>query len=197
MLVPLFVHSGSVYILLTERSQHVSRDKGSVAFPGGMEDENETEVETCLRESEEEIGLRKGDVEILGNLPPSVVRGGVFVSVVLGMVDPDFIPAPNIEVSQVFSLPLCRFLDSHGHTSTDFPSRGVTFNIHYFDNDINGSVILTWGMTAIKCVQLAMSLFKEEPDFENESSLPNPFAAQLLYLERYQNSLLKGGHSRL
>jgi 8-oxo-dGTP pyrophosphatase MutT (NUDIX family) len=68
VLVPL-VQGGS--LVFTKRSEALRRHPGEISFPGGIRhDEDATIADTALRETEEELGIAPGDVEILGALPP-------------------------------------------------------------------------------------------------------------------------------
>ena len=64
VLVPLVVTGNSgIEVWLTKRSENVRNDKGHVSFPGGMKDlDDSSAVYTCLREANEEIGLRSDQV---------------------------------------------------------------------------------------------------------------------------------------
>lgn len=71
VLVPIFERSGSTHVVYIVRSAESPVHKSQMAFPGGRHrrDADGTFLETALRESEEEIGLSRRDVEILGELP--------------------------------------------------------------------------------------------------------------------------------
>jgi 8-oxo-dGTP pyrophosphatase MutT (NUDIX family) len=60
-------------LLLTRRAESVESHKGQMAFPGGRSEPDEMDradfLSTALRETEEEVGIPPGDVEVLGNLP--------------------------------------------------------------------------------------------------------------------------------
>ena len=60
-------------LLLTQRTESLQKHKGQIAFPGGAFDEEDDLKgglrETALREAEEEVGLDRSHVEILGALP--------------------------------------------------------------------------------------------------------------------------------
>ncbi|GAI52893.1 unnamed protein product, partial [marine sediment metagenome] len=67
VLLPLYEKEGEYYILLTKRTQKVEHHKGQISFPGGARHEQDRDlVDTALRETFEEIGVRPEDVEILG-----------------------------------------------------------------------------------------------------------------------------------
>lgn len=67
-------------ILLIKRTMHVETHKGQVSFPGGFwEPEDGTILDTALREADEEIGAKAGDLEVLGALSPVRTRGDVII----------------------------------------------------------------------------------------------------------------------
>src|SRR5262245_35766604 len=71
VLAPLFALGGRPHLLFTVRSLHLTKHRGEIAFPGGARDPDDTSTEhTALREAEEELGLARSGVEVLGALPP-------------------------------------------------------------------------------------------------------------------------------
>ncbi len=67
--VPLFLKDGQWCVLLTKRTQKVRHHKGEISFPGGAKDDGDASLlETALRETEEEVGIRREDVTLLGEL---------------------------------------------------------------------------------------------------------------------------------
>ena len=78
VLVPLVMRDHGLAVLLTERTTHLSSHSGQIAFPGGKADpEDASATDTALREAEEEIGLDRHFVEVLGNLP-TYITGSAF-----------------------------------------------------------------------------------------------------------------------
>ena len=58
-------------LIFTERRADLRRHAGEISFPGGRRDHpDEALLETALREAEEEIGLPRPSVEVVGALPP-------------------------------------------------------------------------------------------------------------------------------
>ena len=57
-------------LVFTERRSDLKRHAGEISFPGGRRDEGEELLDTALREAEEEIGLARDNVEVVGALPP-------------------------------------------------------------------------------------------------------------------------------
>ena len=70
VLVPMHGWPGNPGLVFTERRSELRRHAGEVSFPGGRRDEGEELLDTALREAEEEIGLSRERVEIVGALPP-------------------------------------------------------------------------------------------------------------------------------
>jgi 8-oxo-dGTP pyrophosphatase MutT (NUDIX family) len=77
VLIPLFSRDGELHAVFTERRGDLRRHAGEISFPGGRQDEPDEDLrETALREAEEEIGLPRDAVELVGALPPT----GTFVT---------------------------------------------------------------------------------------------------------------------
>ncbi len=69
VLIPIFEKNGEDHILFTKRTETVEHHKGQISFPGGKRNiEDETLLQTALRESLEEVGIRPKDVDVLGGL---------------------------------------------------------------------------------------------------------------------------------
>ena len=51
-------------ILFIQRTQEVSKHKGEIAFPGGGLEKRESFIDAALRETQEEIGIRIGNLAI-------------------------------------------------------------------------------------------------------------------------------------
>jgi 8-oxo-dGTP pyrophosphatase MutT (NUDIX family) len=89
---PLIVaYDGGERVILTKRTAHLSNHAGQVSFPGGRVDAEDPDViATALRETEEEIGLDRGHISVLGALDAYVTGTGFAVVPVVGLVKPGF-----------------------------------------------------------------------------------------------------------
>ncbi len=117
VLVPLVPRAAGLTVLLTQRTAHLSAHAGQIAFPGGRtEPYDASPVATALRESEEEIGLSRERVEVLGQMPSYVTGTAFVVTPVVGLVDPghSLRPDPN-EVAETFEVPLAFLMDPANH----------------------------------------------------------------------------------
>jgi 8-oxo-dGTP pyrophosphatase MutT (NUDIX family) len=117
VLVPLVLREPGLTVLLTQRTAHLANHAGQISFPGGrMEEEDTDAVETALRETEEEIGLDRRHVELLGFLDPYVTITGFVVTPVVGLVTPPFeLTLDSFEVAEAFEVPLAFLLDRANH----------------------------------------------------------------------------------
>ncbi|PYF11795.1 8-oxo-dGTP pyrophosphatase MutT (NUDIX family) [Rhodobacter viridis] len=94
-------------LYLTKRASHLRHHPGQIAFPGGKVDPaDDGPVAAALREAEEEIGLPRENVEILGVLEPHETVTGFLVTPVLARLVAPFTPRPDpSEVDEVFTVP--------------------------------------------------------------------------------------------
>ena len=70
VLIPMHGWPDNPGLVFTERRSDLSRHAGEISFPGGRRDGDEELLQTALREAEEEIGLARDNVQIVGALPP-------------------------------------------------------------------------------------------------------------------------------
>ncbi len=70
VLVPMHGWPEHPGLVFTERRSDLKRHAGEISFPGGRRDGDESLMDTALREAEEEIGLTRNHVEVVGALPP-------------------------------------------------------------------------------------------------------------------------------
>jgi 8-oxo-dGTP pyrophosphatase MutT (NUDIX family) len=117
VLVPLINRPGGVTVMLTQRTAHLTDHAGQISFPGGRVDQGDLDrVHTALREAEEETGLGRDAVEVIGTLPEYDIQTGFRVTPVVGWIEPpvEYDPDP-FEVAEVFEVPLTHFLDPANH----------------------------------------------------------------------------------
>lgn len=117
VLIPLVLREPGLTVLLTERTMHLSSHSGQIAFPGGKADpEDATATDTALREAQEEIGLERRFVDVLGTLPLYTTGSAFMVTPVVALVQPDYEMTPNAhEVADVFEVPLDFLMDPANH----------------------------------------------------------------------------------
>ncbi len=153
VLVPLIEHPGGMTVLLTQRTPHLSAHAGQIAFPGGrIEAEDDDEIAAALRETEEEVGLPRDHVSIIGRLDTYVTGTGFEITPIVGIIRPPYpLTIDPYEVAEAFEVPLSYILDRRNHNRTERESAGRTrvfFVLPYEGRNI-------WGATAGMLVNLA------------------------------------------
>ncbi len=113
VLVPIVHRNNGLTVLFTERSHDLPDHPGQISFPGGrIEPEDLDERSAALREAEEEVGLPRHRVTLLGRLAEYETVTGYRVVPVVGWVEPPFQLKPDpVEVADVFEVPLSFLLD--------------------------------------------------------------------------------------
>ncbi len=160
VLLPLFHKEGQLHILFTQRSDLVFHHKGQICFPGGSYKYGDaTLLQTALRETEEEIGLKTEDVEILGELDDtSTTTSGYAISPFIALIPhPYQFKINHQEITQIFSIPLPKLIDDtiskYGHT--DYGEQCQTSYYYHY-----GKLII-WGATA-RILSQFLELLKPE-----------------------------------
>lgn len=114
VLVPLVDQAdGMIRVLFTLRTANLHAHAGQISFPGGRLESFDSGPEAAaLRETEEEIGLDRRHIEVIGRLDTYLTRTGFRVTPVVGLVEPGFTLQPDpTEVAEVFEVPLAFLLE--------------------------------------------------------------------------------------
>ena len=146
VLIPLINRANGITVLFNQRTAHLTDHPGQICFPGGRaETVDESAAHTALREAEEEIGLPKESVEVLGLLPDYQTVTGYRITPVVGWIEPPLeLKLDAFEVAEVFEVPLAHFLDPANHQRHAYDYQGR--QRHYFAMPYEGRFI--WGATA-------------------------------------------------
>jgi 8-oxo-dGTP pyrophosphatase MutT (NUDIX family) len=145
VLVPLFADTqGALHAVFTRRRSDLRRHAGEISFPGGRRDDGETLLETALREAEEEVGLPRAAVDVLGALAPV----GTFVTnyaiyPFVGLIEPGFEwIVQETEVAEVLEFSLDDLVA--GHSLKRLVRRGMAFKTDVYEVGDH----MVWGATA-------------------------------------------------
>lgn len=154
VLVPLVQRPDGLSMLFTERASHLRNHAGQISFPGGRIEVGDVDPKAAaLRETEEEIGLSRRYVEVLGYLAPHLVLTGYRVVPVVALVQPGFTLTLDAgEVASVFETPLTYLLNPEHHEARDREIGKITARVY----DIPYGERRIWGATA----GIVMSLYR-------------------------------------
>jgi 8-oxo-dGTP pyrophosphatase MutT (NUDIX family) len=127
VLVPLVQRDEGLTLLLTRRTDHLRDHAGQISFPGGrVEPEDDGPIATALRETEEEIGLPREHIHVIGQLPVYSTVTAFQVTPVVALIEPGFTLAlDDFEVAEAFEVPLAFLMNPAHHRHHRFEFGGV------------------------------------------------------------------------
>ena len=113
VMVLLYPKGGEYCILLNKRSDQVEHHKGEISFPGGARDpEDRDSLETALRETEEEMGINRDDITVIGEMDEVVTRSNFLMNVFTGTIKYPYPFKPSaIEIAEVLEFPVSALVD--------------------------------------------------------------------------------------
>jgi 8-oxo-dGTP pyrophosphatase MutT (NUDIX family) len=140
-------------VLLTQRTQTLTRHAGQVSFPGGrVDDTDESPRATALRETHEETGIAPDFVTVAGYMDGYETGTGFAILPVVGIVREGFTLMPNpAEVNEIFEVPLAFLLDPENRERQSREWQGQKREFYAFNY---GSHYI-WGATAAILVNFA------------------------------------------
>jgi len=161
VIIPLYEREGQVHIMFTRRSDMVSHHKGQISFPGGRRDPEDCDLAaTALREFEEEMGLMRTSVRLIGRLDEQAVISNYRIAPFVGIMEWPFETVHNgHEIASVLHLRLSDFLRPELHSLSRQEFEGRIWPIHYFDIDGNN----VWGATGRIMADLLHIAFDYRP----------------------------------
>jgi 8-oxo-dGTP pyrophosphatase MutT (NUDIX family) len=146
VLVPLFLKENQLHVLLTLRSARLTHHPGQIAFPGGGRDPGDADLgATAIRETEEEVGLPRAQIELLGPLDRLDTVTGFRVSPFAAAIPfPHELQPEPAEIARILSVPLASLLAPGALRVESREFRGVqrSFSIYAVSDPP------VWGATA-------------------------------------------------
>lgn len=146
VLIPIVDHPDGATMLLTKRTEKLRTHSGQIAFPGGGIDPEDASPEAAaLRETEEEIGLDRNYIDIIGRMPNYYSGSGYRVAPIIGIVRPGFALSINPdEVDDTFEVPLSFLMNAANHRRESRVWQNV--ERHFYTMPYGDRYI--WGLTA-------------------------------------------------
>jgi len=150
VLILFFPGEEGLTVVLTRRTDRVEHHSGQISFPGGAREDGEPHVETALRETEEEIGVARETLEVLGELPLMRIPASGFEVrpfVAFAANRPDYSADPG-EVAGVIEVPFHLLFDPELRSEEEQEWRGTKMRVPCFELPDVGRPPL-WGATAM------------------------------------------------
>ena len=141
-------------IILTLRSKKLKIHPGQISFPGGKLNKKETNYDCALRETCEEIGIKKENINILGELNFYISGSNYLIKPIVGITEGEYNFFLNKkEVDKVFYFPINFLFNKKNLTKSFYKSKSI--NKKKFFYDIYWNDMRIWGTTALILVHLS------------------------------------------
>lgn len=147
VLIPLYPDSEmNLNVILTLRTNSI-RHAGQISFPGGRSDQQETFIDTALRETREEIGIAEKSIKVLGSLTPFYLyRSNNKITPVVGFMDQKPAMQRNpMEVEEIITVRLDTLLSEKMVQKEQWDLSQNSFYVPYW----NFHSVPLWGATAM------------------------------------------------
>ncbi|WP_397532967.1 CoA pyrophosphatase [Roseateles sp.] len=150
VLVPIVLRAEGPQVLLTRRTAHLRDHAGQISFPGGRVEPEDVDVEAAaLRETEEEIGLARRHIEVIGRLPTYTTVTAFEVTPVVGLLEPGFsLKLDPFEVAEAFEVPLQYLMTPAHHQRHIFTFEGGQREFLSMPWPQGSEEYFIWGATA-------------------------------------------------
>lgn len=145
VLIPIFEKEGKYHIIFTKRTEKVEHHKGEISFLGGVYDKGDKSLlQTALRESFEELGIKPSDVEILGELDDITTITNFIISPFVGVIPyPYNFIINKDEIDQVLEIPIFTLLEKSNFWEEKFIYDEKEHIVYFYKYKEN----IIWGAT--------------------------------------------------
>ena len=142
--VLVVIYGEKPIVIMTEKPKHMKFHAGEISFPGGKLDPEDSDLlETALRETREEIGLKITKEQVIGQLEPVVtLNSGFMILPFVAVIDSVPALSPNAEVEEIFHISLDSFLKTMARDPD--PSHNLIQEMYTFEYQNK----IVWGATA-------------------------------------------------
>jgi 8-oxo-dGTP pyrophosphatase MutT (NUDIX family) len=145
VLIPVVLRESGPTVMLTQRTAHMSKHAGQIAFPGGRQDEGESALDAALREAFEETGLSREFITPLGYLDGYLTITHYMVTPVVALVREGFeLKAHVHEVDDIFEVPLAFLMNPQNRQTQSREWKGMVRHFYVYPHGER----YIWGATA-------------------------------------------------
>jgi len=152
-------------LILIHRSNRGTNHRGEMSFPGGKFEVNSDKSlkDTALRETEEEIGVPRNNIKMLGCLDDFPTMTKYIITPFVAIIDQNQkLVKEDREVQKILKIPIDFFLSKRNFREQAVDIDGNKFPIFYFNyiNKENGKKYTIWGATAYMIVTFLEDLYE-------------------------------------
>jgi 8-oxo-dGTP pyrophosphatase MutT (NUDIX family) len=151
VLFSIIPHEEKPYeLVLIHRTDKGTRHRGEMSFPGGkLESQDDSLRITALREAEEEIGVPRTNVKIIGCLHDFPTMTRFIISPFIATIDKNQeLVRDEREVQEIIKVPISFFAEKRNFRETAMDFEGKPFPVFFFDYKENNKSYMIWGATA-------------------------------------------------
>ena len=137
-------------LVVIHRADKGTRHRGEMSFPGGkFEPQDNSLKTTALREAEEEIGVPRANVNIIGCLHDFPTMTRFIITPFIATIDEDQeLIKDEREVQEIIKVPITFFAEKQNFRETAMDFEGKNFPVFFFDYKTNNKSYMIWGATA-------------------------------------------------
>lgn len=166
ILFTIIPHKDKPYeLVLIHRTNKGLKHRGEMSFPGGKIDSQDNSLmDTALRETEEEIGVPRDKIKILGCLHDFPTMSQYIITPFIGIINKDQeLIREEREVQAIVKVPINFFLNKKNFREQTFEIAGKKLPVFYFNykDKISNKTYTIWGATAymiVSYIELVYSL---------------------------------------
>lgn len=147
VLILLYQYGDEIMFPLIKRPEYTGAHSGQVSLPGGKTELGETSIIAALREGEEEIGIDRRTVRVIGTLSDFfVIPSNFMVTPVIGITERPVFTPDTREVARIMTASISNLLHEDAIKEREILAAGK-FQLRAPHFEIDGEVV--WGATAM------------------------------------------------
>jgi len=165
VLIPIISEEDQLKVILTKRTETLKHHRGEISFPGGKSSKEDNNlVETALRETDEEIGVKGDQVQVVSRLDDLFTITRYIITPFIGLIRGEIeLVSNDAEVAEILHVPLKLFLTQEKFAEKAWERNGVKYPLYYYywkNYEI-------WGATAYIINQFTELIFEFQPSLIN------------------------------
>lgn len=169
VLLLLFLKNNEPNGIFTKRTKNLKKHKGEISLPGGgIHKADKNLLETALRETEEEIGVERSKIHVLGELDDLYTMSKYIITPFVGYIQYPFKSKINPrEVEELIEVPLSVFQSKDNFREDNWDFKGEKYPVYYYDYNNGIKIYTIWGATGYILNNFIEIVFNFNPSSTN------------------------------